>query len=434
MAEGYTPRIWQKGEVLTADGVNHLEQGVASVVDQVKNGPVVSVAGKKGDVLLGFSDLASSGWVGAANASSSQVKYGLSTRTNYAPDPYAINSAFGAWLGRTFGTNGAGTYEYKTDDEIVTGLDVKTFVRKTWTSAPTSNDGTGFQVHPGYLDVAAGESVTVSGYLRTTREVIAALARIDWFDSSNNLLSSDTLSYPISYEWSRVSVTATAPNGAVKYKATLDIRGDESPWAIGDSLDGTGALVEKSDQLGPVFSGASYKAITKADVNLGNVDNTADLDKPISNATQQALSSLSTSTQTALGAKANSAVKVTGTGSLSGGGDLTADRTIDLSAATKTTITGKAESTRKISTAAALTGGGDLSADLTLDLSAASKTSLGKADTAVQPAALNGTYQRVIVYASGAYPARPSTSSPVKYIGPVVPTTWLPNDEWVNNA
>lgn len=41
---------------------------------------------------------------------------------------------------------------------------------------------------------------------------------------------------------------------------------------------------------------------------------------------------------------------------------------------------------------------------------------------------------RVLVYASGAYPPRPAGATSVKYIGPVQPTTWLPNDEWVNNA
>lgn len=49
-------------------------------------------------------------------------------------------------------------------------------------------------------------------------------------------------------------------------------------------------------------------------------------------------------------------------------------------------------------------------------------------------AELNATFVPVLVYASGAYPARPVGATSVKYIGPVQPTTWLPNDEWVDNS
>lgn len=43
---------------------------------------------------------------------------------------------------------------------------------------------------------------------------------------------------------------------------------------------------------------------------------------------------------------------------------------------------------------------------------------------------------QVLVYASGAYPARPVglPGGAVRYIGPVQPTDWLTNDEWINNT
>lgn len=59
--------------------------------------------------------------------------------------------------------------------------------------------------------------------------------------------------------------------------------------------------------------------LTKTDVGLGNVDNTSDANKPISTATSIALSG-----------KAANTVTVTGTTSLAGGGDLTANRTLSL--------------------------------------------------------------------------------------------------------
>lgn len=63
----------------------------------------------------------------------------------------------------------------------------------------------------------------------------------------------------------------------------------------------------------------SWQALDKTAVGLANVDNTADLNKPIS-----------TATQTALDAKADETVTVTGSTSLTGGGDLTANRTLSL--------------------------------------------------------------------------------------------------------
>lgn len=59
--------------------------------------------------------------------------------------------------------------------------------------------------------------------------------------------------------------------------------------------------------------------LAKADVGLANVDNTSDASKPVSMATQAALS-----------AKADAAVTITGTDSLTGGGTLAANRTVSL--------------------------------------------------------------------------------------------------------
>ncbi|MFZ1250095.1 MAG: hypothetical protein WAR37_01450 [Candidatus Microsaccharimonas sp.] len=63
----------------------------------------------------------------------------------------------------------------------------------------------------------------------------------------------------------------------------------------------------------------TWQPLNKAAVGLGNVDNTSDLNKPISN-----------SVQTALNAKASSTIAITGTNSITGGGDLTTNRSISL--------------------------------------------------------------------------------------------------------
>jgi hypothetical protein len=66
-------------------------------------------------------------------------------------------------------------------------------------------------------------------------------------------------------------------------------------------------------------------ALTKSDVGLGNVDNTADTAKPVSAAQQ-----------TALNAKADKTTTISTTAPLTGGGDLTANRTLDISTFTAT--------------------------------------------------------------------------------------------------
>lgn len=63
----------------------------------------------------------------------------------------------------------------------------------------------------------------------------------------------------------------------------------------------------------------SWQTLDKSAVGLANVDNTSDANKPVSSATQ-----------TALNAKAATATTVTGATSLTGGGDLSANRTLSL--------------------------------------------------------------------------------------------------------
>lgn len=89
------------------------------------------------------------------------------------------------------------------------------------------------------------------------------------------------------------------------------------------SLDSSGKIPSSQLQVTfPVTSVATRTGdvtLAKADVGLGNVDNTSDANKPVS-----------TATQTALNAKADETTTVTGATSLTGGGDLSANRTISL--------------------------------------------------------------------------------------------------------
>lgn len=80
----------------------------------------------------------------------------------------------------------------------------------------------------------------------------------------------------------------------VASRGTTEVDGI-SDWNVGDWIISNGLAWEKIDQSETVTSVAGRTGdvvVTAADVGLGLVDNTSDLDKPISTATQQALTAL----------------------------------------------------------------------------------------------------------------------------------------------
>lgn len=130
------------------------------------------------------------------------------------------------------------------------------------------------------------------------------------------------------------TATATALSGKVD-KSTATTKGDlfaataastVTRLAVGtdghvltaDSLQTTG-IKWAAPAVSSVASKTGAVTLVKADVGLGNVDNTSDASKPIS-----------TATQTALDLKVDETVSVSGGTSLSGGGVLTASRTLTL--------------------------------------------------------------------------------------------------------
>ncbi len=85
------------------------------------------------------------------------------------------------------------------------------------------------------------------------------------------------------------------------------------------ALDGKEPIIT-AGTTGQYYRGdKSWQALDKTAVGLANVDNTSDANKPISSATQ-----------TALNAKAATSTTVSGTQSITGGGDLSANRTVSL--------------------------------------------------------------------------------------------------------
>ena len=121
---------------------------------------------------------------------------------------------------------------------------------------------------------------------------------------------------------SKVQLKRSAVPGKVPTTAQIDLgelainTRDGKAYLKRDNGNGTFTVIE----LGAVRTVAGKTGnvvIGPSDVGLGNVDNTSDANKPIS-----------TTQQNALNAKADAARQITAGAGLTGGGNLTADRTI----------------------------------------------------------------------------------------------------------
>lgn len=138
----------------------------------------------------------------------------------------------------------------------------------------------------------------------------------------------------------------------------------------------------KADSAVQTVNGKNGNAVVlvKADVGLGNVDNTSDANKPISSAAQAALD-----------LKANSSIVISSGAGMSGGGDLTGNREIALSMQSVAslakadtavqTVNGKAGTAVTITKADVGLGNADNTSDLLKPISTATQTALnGKFD------------------------------------------------------
>lgn len=115
-------------------------------------------------------------------------------------------------------------------------------------------------------------------------------------------------------------------------------------WNVGDwpvSLGNTWAKVDNTDSVVSVNAMTGAVVLTKSDIGLGNVDNTSDADKPISNATQTALNAKVTANAPIVGAT-KTKVTYDSKGLVTGGADAT---TADIAPSTDRNYTTDAQQT-----------------------------------------------------------------------------------------
>lgn len=199
-------------------------------------------------------------------------------RTNLARDPRAtVDDIVGTngvgWKARWYGPDGAGT------TTVVTGATdgplpgVTSYLRKTWTTAPSINGDTGFDHSTGTdmggggtagdgIIVFPGETYTISSYVRASAERSGSFSvNVTWRDATGGSLFLGTVGAavnPIAGQWVRVSETVTVPPGAYRMcPFTNFYGGNQDPWQPGDTLDGTALLVEQSPALLDYFDGST---------------------------------------------------------------------------------------------------------------------------------------------------------------------------------
>lgn len=137
---------------------------------------------------------------------------------------------------------------------------------------PPTNPGIGFTYAPtldvSEIDVLAGTQYTSSAYLRSSDPQDVA-AQILWFDDIGTLLGVTTgETVQVETDWTRVHVTATAPENvdhAYAQWATLDV----ADWTAGDTLDIDGALFETGSDLLVYFDGDSTDTEPVDDPTVG---------------------------------------------------------------------------------------------------------------------------------------------------------------------
>ena len=111
-----------------------------------------------------------------------------------------------------------------------------------------------------------------------------------------NVDNTSDLNKPIS------TATQTALDNKVDKVAGKGLSEEDFTHTLKDKLDGIEAGAEVNT-VNSVAGKTGNVTLDKSDVGLGNVDNTSDMNKPVSTATQEALQGLANATQTALNGK-----------------------------------------------------------------------------------------------------------------------------------
>ena len=200
----------------------------------------------------------------ATNPSFETTSGTVTVRTNLCLNPGLLSGGTGT-LFSTPGFGTAPTWGYTTGAGA--GSPVDTFARATakvafsgaihqdlFNGATTYFSGTTLGAT---AQVTPGAVYTISAYVRSSIALSVGIQA--QYAAGSAGVGGDYRSASVTLvpnTWTRMSVTSTAPTGAAVVRLDIDA-GAAYSFAIGDTLDVTGLLVEASGTLGPYFDGAT---------------------------------------------------------------------------------------------------------------------------------------------------------------------------------
>lgn len=213
------------------------------------------------------------GWEGTRNASPSVRRVnGSVVRRNLANKPAGtsddLNPGEFGFRHRWAGVGGSQEISLLTGIQGPAGTGITTAVRKTFTVIGTSlldvafgNNLSGVNGYP----VTPGDVYTVSSYWRVSRtqnSLFVDRPVVTFYDSSGAKVSNF---YEINHngpivadKWNRAYTTVTVPKNAAYVSCVHEMLfPDNTSLQVGDTLDATGLLVEKSSLLRPYFDGGT---------------------------------------------------------------------------------------------------------------------------------------------------------------------------------
>lgn len=169
----------------------------------------------------------------------------VETRRNLESNP-AFRTSLNGWTVRTGGGAVASANRVAVG---LPGVPTSSYARMTLNTA-----GTWWRLQSGPIPVTAGNTYTLSGYLRGAPVLANGTVIIVWQNSGGGVLGeSVSLGIPIGSSPTRASVTATAPEGAVS--ALLQF--GRLSGAAGDFVDLAAVLFEQSSALSDYIDGSS---------------------------------------------------------------------------------------------------------------------------------------------------------------------------------
>ncbi len=400
----------------------------------------------------------------AAKADTSHT-HGLSDLSDVSADSATNGQSLvfqgGQWTAATVDTGGTGVTDHGAldglgDDDHPQYLnntrgDVRYYTKSEVDAAVVSDhgelDGLDGDDHPQYLNNARGDA-----RYYTKSEVDATTFELDDLTDVNTDGATDGQSLVFQGgQWAAATVVDTGGTGVTDHGALTGLADDDHPQYLNNTRGDVryytksqvdDAIAGASGAVASVAGKTGAVTLVKADVGLGNVDNTSDANKPVSSATQTALNAKAntnhshavadvTGLQTALDAKAssshthavsnvtglqvaldskaadNSVVHTSGNETVAGVKTFSASPVVP----TPTTNT-QATNKQYVDTAVANAGGGG-----------------GAVTLADMPAGS-------VIYAIGASTARPSSRADLccMWFADSAPVNALSNDVWMNGA